>query len=69
MNKQLEDTDIKIGNRIKAKWDGAVSEILSIKNGMVKYKCLIYDSWLNKDGTFNSSIEEIKEHFIKVGNE
>jgi len=69
MNKQLEDADIKIGNRIKAKWDGVVSEILSIKNGMVKYKCFMYDSSISEDGMFNSSIEEIKEHFIKVGNE
>lgn len=60
---------LKVGQKIKAKWDGATSEIVAIENGIVTYKCYGYkNQHLSSDdnfddGLFRDTEEVILEHF------
>ena len=60
---------LKVGQKIKAKWDGATSEIVAIKDGIVTYKCYGYQNQhLSNDdnfddGLFRDTEEVILEHF------
>jgi hypothetical protein len=60
---------LKIGQKIKAKWDGATSEIVAIKDGIVTYKCYSYENrHLSiddnyNDGLFRDTEDVILEHF------
>ena len=63
------DFMIKVGQKIKAKWDGAISEIVSIENNIVTYKCYSYENKHlssddnNNDGLFRDTKEVILNDF------
>ena len=61
----MKDFSVKIGDRIIALWDGANSEIISIENDIVVYKCLSYDNSESSDGLYRSPIEELNKYFTK----
>jgi hypothetical protein len=41
--KKIEEQDLKVGNRLKAHWDGAFHEITKIEGDLVDYKGVTYD--------------------------
>ena len=60
---------LQVGQKIKAKWDGATSEIVAIKDKIVTYKCYGYkNKHLSNDDNYNDGLfrdteEVILEHF------
>lgn len=60
---------IKIGQKIKAKWDGAISEIVAINEDIVIYKCYSYKNQHlssddnHDDGLFRDTKEVILKEF------
>ena len=58
---------IKIGQKIKAKWDGAISEIVAIENDIVTYKCYSYkNQHLSSDDNYNDGLfRDTKEIILK----
>lgn len=60
---------IKVGQKIKAKWDGAISEIVAINDDIVTYKCFGYENKHlssddnNNDGLFRDTKEVILNDF------
>lgn len=63
---------LKVGQKIKAKWDGAISEIIGIEKGIVTYKCYAYknnhytkDDY-PKDGNFRDTEQTILECFTLI---
>ena len=46
---KIELVDLKVGNKLKAHWDGANHEITKIEGDVVYYEGLTYDgSWKDK---------------------
>ena len=58
--------ELKIGQRIKAHWDGSISEIVEILGDIVVYKCLGYENRFSSDGLFRDTVETIKKEFILI---
>ena len=58
---------IKIGQKIKAKWDGAISEIVAIENDIVTYKCFGYENkHLSNDDNYDDGLfRDTKEVILK----
>jgi len=57
---KLEESDLIIGAKLKAKWDGAFSEITKIEGDKVHYKGISYSgSWID-------SIRDMIKHFELV---
>jgi hypothetical protein len=60
---------LKVGQEIKAKWDGAISVIVKIEKGIVTYDCRSYKNQhndsedKNTDGLFRDTEFVINEHF------
>ena len=58
---------IKISQKIKAKWDGAISEIVAINGDIVTYKCYSYQNkHLSSDDNYNDGLfRDTKEVILK----
>ena len=58
---------IKIGQKIKAKWDGAISEIVAINDDIVTYKCFgCENKHLSSDDNHNDGLfRDTKDVILK----